>query len=87
MMNVKNRKQVWANWLESAETDSKAKFLVDKFVKRPAIEFYDMQKDPWEMNNLAGDEKYKGKIAYMKSELENWMKQQGDKGAEMDVKF
>ena len=30
-----------------------ARYFVDRYVKRPAIEFYDMQKDPWELNNLA----------------------------------
>jgi len=87
MMDVKNRKQVWANWLESAETDTKAKWLVDRFVKRPAIEFYDMKKDPWELNNLADYIKYKNRIAEMKLELDKWMREQGDTGKEMDVPF
>jgi len=87
LMDIKNRKQVWANWLESAETDSKARFLVDRYVKRPAIEFYDMKEDPWELNNLADKEKYKEMIAEMKIELEQWMLQQGDTGAGMDIKF
>ncbi|MFV0417663.1 MAG: sulfatase [Dysgonomonas sp.] len=87
MMDIKNRKQVWASWLESAETDSKAKWLVNRFVERPAIEFYDLKKDPWELNNLAGNKKHQKRIDNMLIELKKWMKQQGDNGAEMDVPF
>lgn len=87
MMDVKNRKQVWANWLESAEIDSKAKALVDRFVTRPAVEFYDLEKDPWELSNLAADPQYAERIATMEAELKKWMLQQGDRGAKMDVGF
>lgn len=87
MMDVKNRRQVWANWLESAEADDNAKFLVERFVNRPSIEFYDLWNDLWELNNLAGEKKYAKRIAKMKTELEKWMKRQSDKGIAMDVEF
>ncbi len=87
MMDVRNRKQVWANWLESAKTNEKANFLVKRFIKRPAIEFYDLKKDPWELNNLANEKKYASRISLMKNELEKWMTSQGDRGAQMDVEF
>ena len=61
--------------------------LVDRFVFRPEFEFYDLQKDPWELRNLAGKAKYKTKIEEMKRHLEAWMKQQGDKGVGVDVPF
>ncbi len=84
MMNVKDKDQVWASWLQSAETNSAAKTLVDKFEKRPAIEFYDLETDPWEMNNLAENKKYSKRILKMKKELYKWMEDQGDTGAAMD---
>lgn len=87
LMNVKNRKQVWASWMESAATDQEAKFLTDKYVNRPAIEFYDLKNDPWELNNLANHKKYAQRISAMRNELKNWMEQQGDQGIAMDVKF
>ena len=86
-MNLKNRRQVWASWMESAETDAVAKKMTDRYVKRPAIEFYDLKKDPWEMTNLAQQKKYAKRISVMKKELEKWMTQQGDKGVLMDVEF
>ena len=87
LMNLKNERSVWASWIESTKTDKRARYFVDRYVKRPAIEFYDMQKDPWELNNLAEEKKYAKRIAMMKGELEAWMRQQGDTGAQMDVKI
>ena len=78
LMNSK----VWTCWLYDNEH---AKNMANRYVHRPAIEFYDTKNDPYEMNNLASDKKYAKKIAEMKQLLEQWMKKQGDKGAEMDV--
>jgi len=78
---------VWPVWLKAAEKDKKAQGLIDRFVTRPAVEFYDLKKDPWEMKNLAGKRKYAKKIATMRAELEAWMEQQGDTGADMDKDF
>ena len=44
LMNLKNERSVWASWIESTKTDKRARYFVDRYVKRPAIEFYDMQK-------------------------------------------
>lgn len=87
LMNLKNDRSVWASWIESTKTDERAQRFVNRYVKRPAVEFYDTQNDPWEMHNLAGEKKYAGRIARMQSELEKWMRQQGDTGAAMDVEI
>ena len=79
--HVMNSK-VWTCWLYG---DEYAKSMANRYVHRPAIEFYDTKNDPWEMNNLASDKKYAKKIAEMKQVLEQWMKEQGDKGANMDA--
>ena len=78
---------VWPTWLESAKVNERSQMLVDRYVTRPAIEFYDLKKDPWEMDNLAGKKKYRARIEEMKAELMKWMESQGDKGAEMDKPF
>ena len=78
---------VWEAWKSSENTDPKAKRLIDRFVHRPEFEFYDVENDPWEMNNLADKPEYRNRIKKMKKELEKWMEQQGDKGAAMDVSF
>lgn len=77
---------VWQAWEKAAKTDKVAAFWKNRYVTRPAVEFYDLKNDPWEEHNLADDPKYKKKISEMKSLLLNWMKEQGDTGASMDVK-
>lgn len=76
---------MWSSWLETAATNENALWLTDRFVKRPAIEFYDLQEDPWELNNLAGQSEYAERIQTMKTALETWMEQQGDRGILMDT--
>ncbi|WP_320935888.1 sulfatase-like hydrolase/transferase [Bacteroides nordii] len=40
---------------------------------RPEIEFYDVQADPHELNNLADDPKYKKKIKELSDEFDRWI--------------
>jgi uncharacterized sulfatase len=87
MMDTKNRKQVWASWIETAAGSEQARWLVDRFVKRPAIEFYDLETDPWELNNLASAPQYASKIAGMKTLLQTWMREQGDTGTDMEIRI
>ena len=78
---------VWSIWKTAANNDLGAERLVNRFVHRPEFEFYDLKKDPWEMNNLAKKAKYQPRIQEMKDLLEAWMQQQGDRGAEVDIPF
>lgn len=56
-------------------------------MRRPAIEFYDLSKDPFEMLNLAGQKRHEKRILEMQASLYKWMYEQGDRGAAMDVEF
>jgi uncharacterized sulfatase len=76
---------LWTSWLTKAETDDNAKFLTDRFIKRPAVELYDLENDKWELNNLAALPEHAERIAAMKAELERWMQEQGDRGVLMDT--
>jgi arylsulfatase A-like enzyme len=87
MMNPNQKNSYWNNWLKVAETSPAAKKLTDRIVKRPAVEFYDIQKDPFELNNLANDPAYQKQIAAYTAKLKAWMNEQGDKGAEMDINY
>ncbi|MCK5277096.1 MAG: sulfatase, partial [Cyclobacteriaceae bacterium] len=55
----------WLTWQEKAKTDENAAMLVNKFQFRPEVEFYDIVNDPYELNNLAMDPKYKTVIVEM----------------------
>ena len=68
----------WDSWDEAAKTDPKAKAIIAKYYQRPAIEFYNLEKDPNEQVNLAKNPEYKDQIAKMSSMLDEWMKEQGD---------
>lgn len=85
MTNPDDTNSLWMSWINKAQTDANAKFLTDRFIQRPAIEFYDLQNDRWELNNLADNPVYTDRIAVMRAELERWMKQQGDRGVQMDT--
>ncbi|MCK4958811.1 MAG: sulfatase-like hydrolase/transferase [Planctomycetes bacterium] len=47
---------------------------------RQPEELYDLEKDPWELNNLALDKSYKNQMKEMQAALAEWIEQSGDKG-------
>lgn len=86
VMGPKSKDAVWTSWVQKATEDEQARFLVDRYLNRPAVEFYDLKKDPWELKNIATERKHARRMARMKTELERWMTEQGDTGAELDVR-
>lgn len=68
------------SWFQAGKHNTAITQRSNFYYKRPAIEFYDLQKDPFELNNLANNLKYTGKMAELDNQLTVWMKQQGDKG-------
>lgn len=64
--------------LAAGKLDSiQAKFMAPT---RPAEELYDIQKDPYEINNLAGQPASAAIIDEMRGILQQWIKETGDKG-------
>jgi arylsulfatase A-like enzyme len=47
---------------------------------RPVFELYDLQNDPWEMNNLAGDPAYADTLHALTVDLNEWMQRSKDLG-------
>ena len=86
MMGKKNKDEMWESWLQQAGQNEQARFLFVHYTTRPAIEFYDLKNDPWELNNIATERKHTKRIATMQAALEKWMTEQGDTGAEMDIR-
>lgn len=87
MMNPNHKNSLWSSWIEKDSTSAGAGRLVTRITTRPAIEFYDLQKDPNELNNLAGDAAYANIIATYTARLKEWMQQQNDEGASIDRKY
>lgn len=84
IMNPANTQSMWTSWLTTAQTDTFAQFLTNRFVNRPAVEFFDLENDKWELNNLVNQPEYADRISLMRAELEKWMQQQGDQGVLLD---
>ena len=75
------------SWERKAEEgDPFAKWRVNWYKKRPEFELYDHQFDPYELTNLADNENYAQVKDRLKKELDQWMEQQGDQGAETELK-
>lgn len=53
---------------------------------RPAEELYDLQNDPWEMNNLAAEPKHAKALADLRTRLEKWMEGTHDLGRQPESK-
>tara|TARA_R110002096_G_scaffold435143_2_gene659495 strand:+ start:271 stop:1704 length:1434 start_codon:yes stop_codon:yes gene_type:complete len=68
----------WDSWDEAAKGDSEAADIVKRYYTREEIEFFDLEKDPLELNNLAGNPEFVSKMEEMKDELAVWTEEQGD---------
>ncbi len=68
----------WDSWDEMAKKDLKASQIISKYYQRPAEEFYDLENDPDEQNNLINSNLYEKEINKMRKMLDKWMKEQGD---------
>jgi len=51
---------------------------VKRYYVRPAEELYDLESDPLEQKNLAGDPKHEKERRELRGRLDRWMKEQGD---------
>lgn len=68
----------WKTWLTTAENNPAAAATVLRYSTRPAEELYDLAADPFELHNLAADPRQASRLVGLRSDLDAWMKQQGD---------
>lgn len=73
-------KEYWDSWVRKAEANSAAAALVRRYHIRPKEELYDTETDPHETRNIANRPEHRARLAIMRRQLEDWMKQQGDQG-------
>ncbi len=83
---IASEKTYWPSWLEKAKTDPKAAYLVRIYRRRPAEELYDLEADPWELDNRADDPALAEVKADLARRLEVWMRQQGDQGIATEMR-
>ena len=73
------------SWQADAKSDPTLAARVDGLFHRPAEELYDIERDPYELKNLADDPKLYGVKALLQTKLNAWMAQQGDRGLETEL--
>ncbi len=83
--NHKKPSPWYTSWLEKAESDESAKYLLNKFKFRPKEELYDITKDKWCQYNLADDPHYAEIKRELNKELLNWMEDCGDEGQKTEL--
>ncbi len=60
-------------------------FFALSFAKRPAEELYDLDKDPYDLRNLAASPDYAADLKTLRTALNRWMKETGDPRATSDA--
>jgi uncharacterized sulfatase len=78
--------EVFRAWEKDAKNDAKLAARLDWLSHRPAEELYDLSRDPGETNNLADDPKLADVKSRLAVELDGWMRQQGDRGMETELR-
>jgi N-sulfoglucosamine sulfohydrolase len=76
----------WQEWLAAVRTDPRASFLVERYRHRPPVELYDLENNPWEMDNRASNTRLAAVRDVLERRLDAWMRQQGDTGLEIERK-
>jgi uncharacterized sulfatase len=85
-MGVAKQTPYWLSWIWNMETDPHAVAMVTRYMRRPAEQLYDVENDPFEMSNLAGDPKHAAIRSELAAALDRWQREQGDPGAELDTR-
>ncbi len=68
----------WDCWDVAAKPDPKAAAILKNYYTRTAEEFFDLESDLLEYNNLASLPEYSGQVKEFRSIVEQWAKDQGD---------
>lgn len=74
----------WSSWMFDSAKDTTTLNLVTRYMLRPDEELYHTPKDPFEMENLAEKNELSLVKNSLSEQLDKWMRQQGDPGAEID---
>ena len=78
--------KAWREWLKKAQTDPRAQAKIDRVVKHPEFELYNINNDPWELNNLADNPEYTKKLWEMHAQLKAEMEKLNDAFSTVDPK-
>ncbi len=68
----------WNSWLELAKSDPTAARVIGRYHTKPLEELYDLEKDPYEQNNLAADPAHAKTLADLRQKVTEWQIDQGE---------
>ncbi|MCS7465896.1 sulfatase [Stieleria sp. ICT_E10.1] len=83
--NGKLNNHYWQTWVFESFDNPKALRLIQRYQLRPTEEVFDLQDDPYEMNNLAGNASVAAIQSELSGELDRWLAEQADPGIEQDT--
>lgn len=75
----------WKSWVKKSKNDTFASQQIHKYQNRPKEELYDVKNDPYELVNLADNPEYRKVKEQLRTNLLNWMDEQGDKGQQTEL--
>ena len=85
-IDLANPDEYWFSWRRKAATNAAAAAVVQRYHKRPAEELYDLKNHPYELRNLAAMPEQAGRLAEFRTELDAWMKANGDEGLPTEMR-
>lgn len=77
----------WDSWVREAKTNLDAAAVVHRYHHRAPEELYDVENDPWQLNNLVNDPSHASALAEHREALDDWMKTNGDEGLKSEREF
>jgi uncharacterized sulfatase len=75
----------WQTWIWDSWNTPRTYKLVQRYMRRPAEALYRTDSDPYELNNLVGQEGTEAIIERLSEELDRWMASEGDPGLDQDT--
>lgn len=80
-----DRENYWKATAAAAARDPAVARPLERYLKRLPVELYAVNKDPWELENLADRPELAAIRRGLEEKLRVWMQEQGDTGAALDV--
>ena len=71
-------REYWDSWRSKSFSDAHAASMLWRYHNRPKEELYDVERDPYELQNLADDGRYAKLLDSYRMRLSEWRKQQQD---------
>lgn len=76
----------WSSWILQASDNECTYNLITRYMIRPREQLYNVDLDPNELTDLANVAEFAKVKERLSAQLDQWMRKQGDPGAEIDTK-